>query len=228
MGRAEVEFRWGVKIPMRDGIELSATVYLPLAPAGPVPGIVTMTPYVADTYHERGLLFAEAGFAFVVVDVRGRGNSGGIFWPRVQEAKDGHDVVQWLGAQPFCDGKVGMWGGSYAGYAQWATAKEFPRGLETIVPAAAPCSGVDGPMRNNIFFPERIQWLTFTSGRTAQTRIYSDSAFWCALIRRWYESGRPFRDLDRIAGNPSAIFQEWLDHPQPDAYWDSHNPTVDE
>jgi len=63
---------------------------------------------------------------FALVDVRGRGNSGGEFEPFTNEPRDGHDVAEWLAKQPFCDGKVAMWGGSYAGFDQWATVKEFP------------------------------------------------------------------------------------------------------
>ena len=61
----------------------------------------------------------------------------------MQEAKDGHDVVEWLARQPWCNGQVAMWGGSYAGYDQWATAKEFPPHLVTIVPTAAYFPGAD-------------------------------------------------------------------------------------
>jgi putative CocE/NonD family hydrolase len=66
------------------------------------------------------------------------------------------------------------------------------------------------------------------SGRTAQTQIMNDSAFWSETIKRWFESGRPFRDLDGIAGNRSELFQEWLSHPEPDEYWDKLNPSAAE
>src|SRR5262249_30895591 len=159
------------------------------------------------------------GWLFVVVDVRGRGNSEGVFRPYIQEAQDGYDVVEWLAAQPYCDGKVAMWGGSYSGYSQWATAKEFPPHLTTIAPLAAPCIGVDFQMRNNIFYPYVMQWITFTSGRASQEEIFADNAFWASLYRDWFESGRPFRELDVMVGNPSPIFQEWIVHPERDDYW---------
>ena len=114
---------------MRDKVELNATLYLPKTPDGSppkTPVIFTLTPYISDTYHARGAYFASHGYVFALVDVRGRGNSGGEFEPFANEPRDGHDVVEWLAKQPFCDGKVAMWGGSYAGFDQWATAKEFP------------------------------------------------------------------------------------------------------
>ena len=223
---ANVEFHWGIKIPLRDGIHLNATVYTPKNQRAPAPCVLTLTPYIAEFHHDRGVYFASHGLPFVIVDVRGRGNSEDVFRPCIQEAKDGHDVVEWLAKQPYCNGKVAMWGGSYLGYCQWATAKEFPPHLATIVPTAAPYQGVDFPMRNNIFHPYLVQWLTFVAGRASQTKIFADGAFWSAIYRSWHESGRPFRDVDAVFGNPSPIFQEWLTHPEPDAYWDEYNPTA--
>jgi uncharacterized protein len=224
----EVQVQWGVKIPLRDGIHLNATLYLPKNHSVPAPCIVTLTPYIADSAHDVGVYLAAHGFPFVAVDVRGRGNSEGVFRPFVQEASDGFDVVEWLARQPYCNGKVAMRGGSYLGYVQWATANECPPHLATIVPAAAPRLAVDFPARNNIFQPYLVQWLAYTAGSAAQTRIFSDGAFWSTLFRKWHESGRPFRDVDTLSGFSSPIFQEWLAHPEPDAFWDACNPTADQ
>jgi uncharacterized protein len=220
-----VGIQWGGKIPLRDGVLLNATVYLPEQQHAPRPCVVTLTPYIADTYHERGMYFAAHGWLFASVDVRGRGSSEGTFRPFIQEAQDGYDVVEWLAAQKYCDGRVAMWGGSYAGFAQWATAKECPPHLRTIVPTAGASAGIDFPMRNNIRSPYLIQWIALTRGRSSQARAFADQALWSRLFRAWYESGRAFRDLDTLTGAPSALFQEWLSHPEPDAYWDAYNPT---
>jgi putative CocE/NonD family hydrolase len=223
-----VQFQWGAKIPMRDGVKLNATVYRPLDQKDPLPCVFTLTPYISQSYHDRGMYFAAHGYVFLTIDVRGRGNSEGEFMPLLQEAKDGHDIVEWLGTQPYCNGKVTMWGGSYAGYDQWATAKEFPPHLATIVPVASPKPGVDYPMRNNIFYPYDMQWLTFVSGHAGQDKIFGDSAFWAAQFKRWYEAHAPFSELDRYVGNPSAIFHEWIAHPAQDAYWDNYSPTKEQ
>ncbi len=220
-----VEFRWGVKIPLRDGVELNATLYRPRDQAHALPCIFTLTPYIAQSYHDRAMYFAAHGYVFLTIDVRGRGNSAGQFTPLLQEADDGHDVVEWLAAQPYCDGRITMWGGSYAGYDQWATAKEFPPHLATIVPVASPKPGVDYPMQHNMFYAYDTQWLTLVSGRASQENIFGDSAFWAAQFKRWYEAHAPFRELDRYVGNPSPIFQTWIAHPTQDAYWDSFSPT---
>ena len=82
---------------MRDKVELNATLYLPKTPDGApakMPVIFTLTPYISDTYHARAAYFASRGYVFALVDVRGRGNSGGEFEPFANEPHDGHDVVR--------------------------------------------------------------------------------------------------------------------------------------
>ena len=213
---------------MRDKVELNATLYLPKTPDGSppkTPVIFTLTPYISDTYHARGAYFASHGYVFALVDVRGRGNSSGEFEPFANEPHDGHDVVEWLAKQPFCDGKVAMWGGSYAGFDQWATAKEFPPHLATIVPAAAAHPGLDYPSYNNIGMTYDVQWFTLTSGRTPQDNLFGDQKFWRTKFLDAYKKHLPFKSLDSFVGNPSVNFQRILKHPTADAYYDAMLPT---
>jgi putative CocE/NonD family hydrolase len=219
-----VSIEWGVKIPVSDGTRLNATLYKPKESQRPLPAIFTFTPYIADTYHERGIYFASNGYIFLGIDVRGRGNSEGVFEPFVNEGKDGHDVVEWLARQPWSNGKIAMWGGSYAGFDQWTVLKEFPVHLVTIVPAAAAHPGVDFPGVNNIFSPYEIQWDTYTSGVTSNIKLFSDEAYWADKFLERYLKHLPFRELDRICGNPSAVFQKLVSHPIPDAYYDAMVP----
>lgn len=221
----EVAIEWGVKIPLRDGIRLNATIYRPRGEAGPLPVVFTLTPYIADTYHRFAMALARDGYIFAAVDVRGRGNSEGEFEPFVNEARDGHDVVEWLAAHPWSTGRIGMWGGSYGGFDQWATLKELPPHLTTIVPVAPAYLGIDFPMVGNIFPTYLPQWLTFTSGRAAQSLIFGDMAQWAGYARILRREGLPFRSLDSVAGNRSPIFQKWLDRPTPGPYWDATSPT---
>src|SRR5213592_439336 len=191
---ADYDLRWGVKIPMRDKVELNATLYLPKTPDGSLPKtpvIFTLTPYISDSYHARGAYFASHGYAFALVDVRGRGNSGGEFEPFVNDARDGHDLVELFAKQPFCDGKVAMWGGSYAGFDQWATGKELPPHLATIVPAAAAHPGLDFPFTNNVGIPYDMQWFTTTSGRASQQNLFADSTFWRTKFLEAYKQYTP-------------------------------------
>lgn len=223
-----VEITWGVKIPMRDSVHLNATIYKPRMMPDPLPVIFTLTPYTSDTYHDRAWYFSRNGYVFALVDVRGRGNSEGTFDPMLQEAEDGHDAVEWLARQSWCNGKVAMWGGSYAGYDQWATAKEFPPHLSTIVPAAAAFPGVDFPMWRNIPYPYDLQWATLTSGVTANWQLFRQQEYWIQVYTRLYEEHRPFVDLPELSGNSTTRFETWVAHPHPDAYWGSFNPTDEE
>src|SRR5581483_9198357 len=152
----EVRMHWGLGILLRDGVRLQATLYEPGDAEKATPVIVTLTPYVAQTYHKDGCYFAVTGLRFLAVDVRGRGNSGGTFRPNFNEGRDGHDVIEWVARQSFCDGHVLMWGGSYAGHSQWAVAAQNPPHLAAIAPAASPYLGVDVPFRSNICSPYLI------------------------------------------------------------------------
>lgn len=224
----DIDMLWGVRVPLRDGVHLSATVFKPKTMPAPLPVVFTLTPYIADSYQDRASYFARHGYVFALVDVRGRGNSDGAFEPFANEARDGYDVVEWLARQPWSNGKVAMWGGSYAGFDQWATLKEHPPHLATIVPAAAAAAAVDFPFYSGIFSDYIIQWLTFTSGQTGNSKQFGDSTFWTEKFRERYTRNLPFRELDQIAGNTSTVFQKWMDHPQPDAYWDAMYPTPDQ
>jgi len=224
----DYDLRWGVKIPMRDKVELNATLYLPktkdrIPPRTPV--IFTLTPYISDSYHARAAYFASHGYTFALVDVRGRGNSDGEFEPFVNEPRDGHDVVEWLAQQPFCDGKVAMWGGSYAGFDQWATAKELPPRLATIVPAAAAHPPLDYPSMDNVGETYDVQWFTLTSGRAGQQNLFADQKFWRTKFLDAYKKHIAFKTLDSFVGNPSPNFQRILKHPTADSYYDAMVPT---
>lgn len=217
---ANVHLQWGVRVPLRNDLTLAAVVYRPAEANQPLPAVFIMTPYMADNYHGWGTWFARRGYALVVADCRGRGNSDGTFEPFVHDATDGYDAVEWIAAQPWSNGKVGMWGISYMGTNQWATAKERPPHLATIIPAAAAHPGIDFPLFNNIFYPYAIQWLTMTSGVTQNGNLSGDNdTYWRIIFTKLYNEHLPFRSLDTLAGNPSPVFQKWVDNPRYTNYW---------
>jgi len=224
----DIDLIWGLKIPMRDGVKLNGTVYKPKKMDAPLPAILALTPYISDNFHDRAYYFSQNEYVFVIVDSRGRGNSQGKFDPLMQEAKDGYDAVEWSANQLWCNGKVAMWGGSYMGYDQWATLKECPPHLKTIVPAAACFAGVDFPFWKNIVYSYNIQWMTLTSGVTDNSKLHDEISFWSQKFGEMYEKNLPFKDLDKIVGNLSTNFQTWISHPKQDAYWDAMNPTDEE
>lgn len=200
-----------LRIPLPGGVELGAVLFRPADNAPPGPVVFTLSPYTADTYFARGVDFAEHSLTFIAVDTRGRGNSGGAFDPFRQELADGPTIVEWIAAQPFCNGKVAMAGGSYCGTTQWATASGHPPALTTIVPTASAHAGVDFPARNGIGYQYLLQWLAFVNGHALQSTWFADLGFWRALWRRRFEAGVSFRSLaDELGGKWSQI-AEWID-----------------
>jgi hypothetical protein len=121
-------------VAMQDGIELATTVYLPDGP-GPFPVVLSRTPYDKNGLKNEGNNFVRRGYAFVAQDLRGRFKSKGhhaiIFhndgW---QNPHDGHDTLQWIAGQPWCNGKIGSTGGSALGITQNMAAPHAPDALK--------------------------------------------------------------------------------------------------
>lgn len=219
-----IAIRFSVPIQLRDGANLNANLYFPTSDyVGP--WIATLTPYTADFFHNKGIAFAGRGLGFASIDVRGRGNSGGIFKPYINESNDGYDAIEWLASQSFCNGSVGMWGGSYGGYVQWTIARELPPHLRTIVPTAASFPGVDVPMRKNIFYPYMAQWLAFVGGKSLNTNLFNDEKYWVNRFTHLQRNRRPFADLLEDGDHQRDTFSEWCSHPSQDEYWDALTPT---
>ena len=133
-----------VLVPMRDGVELAVDIVRPgCGHCGPA--ILNFNPYHKDGRGGRTSVesvhrhFAARGYAAVTGDLRGLGNSGGtspgLFAPG--GGLDGHDLVEWIAAQDWCDGNVGMWGVSYPGITSLSTAATRPPHLKAIVPIHA-------------------------------------------------------------------------------------------
>lgn len=133
-----------VLVPMRDGVQLAADIIRPQL-LQRVPALLNFGPYhkdgrggrlAVDSLHRH---FAALGYAGVTADLRGLGNSGGCSPGAFAagEALDGHDLVEWIAGQPWCDGNVGMWGVSYPGVTALATAATRPPHLKAIVPIHA-------------------------------------------------------------------------------------------
>lgn len=119
---------------MRDGVHLSANIFRPGA-AGRYPVVLLRTPYdkgnaITAAYQ----VYVNHGYAVVVQDVRGRYKSDGKFEPINQEVNDGDDTLNWIARQPWSDGAVGMYGGSYLGIAQWKAALSQNPHLKAIFP----------------------------------------------------------------------------------------------
>jgi putative CocE/NonD family hydrolase len=206
---------------MRDGVTLSVDVYLPDTDT-PAPAILHRTPYDnanPDLVATAGY-FADHGYAFVAADVRGRGDSDGVFAPFRGEGPDGYDTIEWVAAQPWCDGKVGMMGGSYAGSTQWWAARLNPPHLVTMVSTATSGFQVQDPQRRGKLRPSLFQWLHRIAGHTMQPGLPPGAGpriDWRAVLTH-----RPYRDIDRALGRTNTAWRDWLAHRTPD-YWEQES-----
>ena len=116
-GPYSIKFEPNLPLMLRDGTFTYVDVFRPDA-AGAFPGLLQRTPYDKSSPGSRGGFLdavhaAMRGYAVVIQDVRGRHSSGGEFVPFVDEMSDGHDSVEWVAGQPWCNGRVGMYGSSY-------------------------------------------------------------------------------------------------------------------
>lgn len=128
----------GVHVKMRDGVELVADIVRP-ADDAKHPIILERTPYGREILSQlEGDWWAKRGYVHVVQDVRGRNESAGDWTPFANERKDGYDTIDWIAKQSWSDGNVGMIGGSYVGWVQWAAAVESHPALKCIVPQVSP------------------------------------------------------------------------------------------
>jgi putative CocE/NonD family hydrolase len=129
-----------VRIPARDGTRLSARVWRPVSSGDrPVPAVLEYIPYrkrdltsPRDSVHHPYI--AGHGYACVRVDLRGTGESGGVLLDEYleQEQTDAEDVLAWLAAQPWCDGRTGMMGLSWGAFAALQVAARRPPSLRAI------------------------------------------------------------------------------------------------
>ncbi|MCW4050955.1 MAG: CocE/NonD family hydrolase [Candidatus Bathyarchaeota archaeon] len=215
---------WDAHVPMRDGVNLSADVYMP-DEEGSYPTIVIGTPYdnTMKSHVDMARFFVKHGYTFVVYDVRGRHDSEGEFYPFFNEGPDGHDLVEWTAEQPWSNGKIGMMGGSYRGWIQWATAKERPPHLTTMVPTATGGKYMEEfPFFNGIPCLWMLGWLNFVGARTNQNTA-APSVDWERVYNQL-----PLETMPEALGRDLPVWNEWLSHPDLDEFWKAINFTDDD
>ncbi len=209
-----------LRVPMRDGVELALDLLRPDLP-GPLPVVLYRTPY--DKVRSRtgrsklpGLL-AEHGYIVAFNDCRGRFNSAGVFRPYFDEADDGYDTVEWIASQEWCDGNVGMAGGSYIGETQWYAASRRPPHLKAVVPLCAGPGSLwqNEPIFGGCFQLPMAEWMLGMGLRSWQVRDMS--SLWTR--QQDYYEALPLATLPAWAGTTSAWWDEWMEHPVLDAFW---------
>jgi len=212
-----------------DGGKIAAILVRPRSSAR-VTSLLDFTIYANHFFGIAGAVeMAGNGYAGMTSYSRGKAWSPGPLQPYVNDGADAAAVIDWLAAQPWSDGRVGMFSGSYDASTQWGALKHRPRALRAIATHASNAPGVDAPMQGNVFQSFIYPWPFYTTDAPALDDInYGDSDRWWSLNRKWYVSGRRYRDLQLIDGQPNPVFETWLAHPSYDSFWKNLVPVGDE
>jgi putative CocE/NonD family hydrolase len=210
-----------ILIETAEGAKISATVVRSKASDKPQPTALIVHIYTDSAILLReGINAASRGYVGVVADTRGKRLSPDTIEPYENEANDIFHVIDWITKQPWSDKRVAMYGGSYSGFAQWAATKKMHPALKTIVPERAAIPGQGLPMENNVFLNANYGWAFYvTNNKFLDDEVYFDNQRWRDLNSNWYQSGKAYRDIDKIDGTPNPWLQKWLLHPSYDEYW---------
>lgn len=212
-------------IPTGGGASVSAVIVRPRGAARPLPTALQFTIYANPSNLEDARQSAAHGFVGVTANSRGKRDGAGDLAPYEHDGADADAVIDWIAAQPWSDGQVGMFGGSYNGFTQWAAAKHPPRALKSLMPSVAVAPGIDSPMQGGIFQNFQYSWIPYvTGGRLDDDAAYGDFPRWNGLDWAWFGGTAPYRDLPKLDGHPNPIFERWLQHPAYDAYWQAMIP----
>lgn len=203
---------------MRDGVRLSADVYMP-DKEGRYPVLLMRTYYgkcnITGEMKEFISYFVKRGYVVVIQDCRGRYDSEGEFYPEIYDFDDGYDTIEWCATQEWSNGKVGMFGCSYPGCIQWSAAISGNKHLKCIVPRDATSDDYfnGGFMRGGVV-QGWLEWCVHTAGRTSRNGLVKEID-WDKVYRHL-----PLIELDEQLGFNFPWWKDYLKHPCYDEYWE--------
>ncbi|MGI8608460.1 MAG: CocE/NonD family hydrolase [Candidatus Dormibacteria bacterium] len=198
-------------VSARDGVALATDVYLPPGD-GPFPAVLGRTPYNKNNPGYAKLIDAwnRRGYALVIQDCRGRGDSDGVFTPYRDDGRDGCDTVEWVAARDWCDGNVTTQGASYGGRISWLTALEHPPHLRAMIVAVCPSDPfVEFPTSGESLMG--ISWFRLVDRHLMQ-RV--DDVDWMEVYTHL-----PLETLDAAAGFSSPHWRSAMAHTYRDEHW---------
>lgn len=190
--------------------------------------ILQFTIYARQTDIRKMKEAADKGYAGVMAYTRGKRYSPGETVPYEYDGRDVYDVIEWITQQPWSNKKVGMYGGSYNGFTQWASTKKLHPALKTIVPSASVAPGLDVPMTNNVSMSFIFPWIYYVSNNKFLDEKDYQGPHWNELYEKWFQQGSTYRSLDTLLGRPNKVFHRWLDHSVYDTFWQSMIPYKEE
>jgi hypothetical protein len=206
-----------VLVPMRDGVKLSTDIYRPEA-EGRYPAVILRTPYNKGGSRNQGEFFSRHGYVFVAQDVRGRFASEGGFYPFVNEGLDGYDTIEWAAAQPWSNGKVGTFGGSYLAWDQYHAAMYRPPHLEAMFALVGGANFIEefghpGGAPNLGWALWILNSAATSPGRPGTGPLVPSPAEWLALHpQKRAAVFDPFPAHKRV-------YEDFYTHPTLDTYW---------
>jgi len=199
-----------------DGVQLVGDLYLPRS-APSMPTILVRISY-SKTFQNLlfatvvGRMWAEHGYAVFIQGTRGRYESGGDYEPFVNERRDGLETLAWLAEQPWFDGRVGMWGGSYFGYTQWALADQTDPGPSALLIQIASSRFYEMFYHGGAFALESGLYWALRSHGSVDVTVSAEQ------LDRGY-GAVPLVETDDRAGADVSFFNDWVSHPELDEYW---------
>jgi putative CocE/NonD family hydrolase len=223
-----VKIQRNVEIKMRDGVTLRGDIFRPDA-EGKFPVLLERTPYRRSIWGY-DMEFAEhaasRGYVVFIQDVRGRYTSDGEWYPFLHESEDGYDTIEWIASQPYSNGKVGMFGGSYVGATQMLAAIAHPPHLAGISPVVTASNYHDGWTYQGGAFE---QWFneSWTSGLAQDTLAHQiermpnlpEDIYRLPLTSYPIFNTNPASVVNGSAAVVAPYFLDWLAHPAYDDYW---------
>ncbi|TDO97685.1 CocE/NonD family hydrolase [Flavobacterium sp. 245] len=216
-----------VMIETRDGAFISAMVVQKKGVSSPRPILFQFTIYVRDKGRDIKSLkeAADNGYVGVIAYTRGKRFSQSEIIPYENDGNDAYDVIDWISKQKWCNGSVGMYGGSYNGFTQWAVCKKMHPALKTIVPYVANRPGMGLPMENNVFINPNYEWSFYVgNNKYLDTIAGNDRQRFRKMQWKWWETGEAYKKMDSIDGTPNRLFQRWIKHASFDKYWQKMAP----
>jgi putative CocE/NonD family hydrolase len=219
-----------ILISTGDGAKIHAIVVRNAEVSEPSPAVLFHTIYARKNDLNRAKMAAKHGYVGVVSYTRGKGLSPDSIVPYKHEATDAYEVIDWISKQEWSNQKVGMYGGSYVGFTQWAAVKhKVHPALKTIVPSVSAAPGIAEPMENGIHWNFHYPWHYYVSNnKYLDTTLYNNGQRWHNLNMKWFETGAAYSAMDSLDGLPNPQFREGLLHPTYDSYWQRMMPYKEE
>src|SRR5579864_5595117 len=223
-----VKVERAVSVKMRDGVILRGDIFRPDA-EGKFPVLLQRTPYRRATWGydvDFAQRAASRGYVVFLQDVRGRYTSDGEWYPFLHESEDGYDTIEWIATQPYSDGRVGMFGGSYVGATQMLAAIAHPPHLEGICPVVTASDYHNGWTYQGGAFE---QWFdeSWTSGLAQDTLSHQiehmpstpEQVNVLPLTGYPIFNNNPASLINVSTSTIAPYFLDWLAHPSYDDYW---------